>query len=142
MTYAIYCILIVCLLLPIINQKYLAISVLLMALFFYYLHVNCSNTILCKNGNIYLNTNMKLETFQNYIPNNISPYSAAQERSSWNSYCSSNPDNCTLYDNTKPGFIEAGKSLGISNKVIFYKIQIPIAIKQSLPAYGNEINPC
>jgi octopine/nopaline transport system permease protein len=39
----------------------------------------------------------------------------------------------------KPGIIEAGKSLGISNKVIFYKIQIPIAIRQSLPAYGNEI---
>ena len=37
------------------------------------------------------------------------------------------------------GVIEAGKSLGISNKIIFYKIQIPIAIRQSLPAYGNEI---
>ena len=37
------------------------------------------------------------------------------------------------------GYIEAGKSLGISSKIIFYKIQIPIAIKQSLPAYGNEI---
>jgi octopine/nopaline transport system permease protein len=41
--------------------------------------------------------------------------------------------------NNKPGIIEAGKSLGISNKIIFYKIQIPIAIRQSLPAYGNEI---
>ena len=29
--------------------------------------------------------------------------------------------------------------MGIPNKIIFYKIQIPIAIKQSLPAYGNEI---
>ena len=38
-----------------------------------------------------------------------------------------------------PGLKEAGKCLGIPNKVIFYKIQIPIAIKQSLPAYGNEI---
>ena len=37
------------------------------------------------------------------------------------------------------GFIEAGDSLGISKKIIFYKIQIPIAIRQSLPAYGNEI---
>ena len=37
------------------------------------------------------------------------------------------------------GYIEAGKSLGIPSKIIFYKIQIPIAIKQSLPAYGNEI---
>ena len=39
----------------------------------------------------------------------------------------------------KSGFIEAGKSLGLSNKIIFFKIQIPIAIRQSLPAYGNEI---
>ena len=39
----------------------------------------------------------------------------------------------------KTGFIEAGKSLGLSNKIIFFKIQIPIAIRQSLPAYGNEI---
>ena len=29
--------------------------------------------------------------------------------------------------------------VGIPNKIIFYKIQIPIAIRQSLPAYGNEI---
>ena len=45
----------------------------------------------------------------------------------------------SAFQTIKPGFIEAGKSLGIPNKVIFYKIQIPIAIKQSLPAYGNEI---
>ena len=45
----------------------------------------------------------------------------------------------SAFQTIKPGLIEAGKSLGISSKVIFYKIQIPIAIKQSLPAYGNEI---
>ena len=45
----------------------------------------------------------------------------------------------SAFQTIKPGFIEAGKSLGISRKVIFYKIQIPIAIKQSLPAYGNGI---
>ena len=45
----------------------------------------------------------------------------------------------TAFQTIKPGIIEAGKSLGISNKIIFYKIQIPIAIRQSLPAYGNEI---
>ena len=45
----------------------------------------------------------------------------------------------SAFQTIKPGFIEAGKSLGVSRKVIFYKIQIPIAIKQSLPAYGNEI---
>jgi octopine/nopaline transport system permease protein len=43
------------------------------------------------------------------------------------------------FQTIKIGIIEAGKSLGLSNKIIFYKIQIPIAIRQSLPAYGNEI---
>ena len=45
----------------------------------------------------------------------------------------------SAFQTIKPGFIEAGKSLGISSKIIFYKIEIPIAIRQSLPAYGNEI---
>ena len=45
----------------------------------------------------------------------------------------------SAFETIKVGVIEAGKSLGISNKIIFYKIQIPIAIRQSLPAYGNEI---
>ena len=45
----------------------------------------------------------------------------------------------SAFQTIKPGFIEAGKSLGISSKIIFYKIQIPIAVRQSLPAYGNEI---
>ena len=37
------------------------------------------------------------------------------------------------------GYIEAGQSLGISRKNIFYKIKFPLAIRQSLPAYGNEM---
>jgi octopine/nopaline transport system permease protein len=45
----------------------------------------------------------------------------------------------SAFQTIKPSVIEAGKSLGISNRIIFYKIQIPIAIRQSLPAYGNEI---
>ena len=45
----------------------------------------------------------------------------------------------SAFQTIKPGIVEAGKSLGISNKVIFYRIQIPIAVRQSLPAYGNEI---
>ena len=35
----------------------------------------------------------------------------------------------SAFQTIKPGIIEAGKSLGISGKVIFYKIQIPIAIR-------------
>ena len=45
----------------------------------------------------------------------------------------------SAFQTIKPGVIEAGKSLGLPSKIIFYKIQIPIAIRQSLPAYGNEI---
>ena len=45
----------------------------------------------------------------------------------------------SAFQTIKPGIVEAGQSLGISSKIIFYKIQIPIAIRQSLPAYGNEI---
>tara|TARA_B100001057_G_scaffold478529_1_gene549081 strand:- start:1450 stop:2124 length:675 start_codon:yes stop_codon:yes gene_type:complete len=45
----------------------------------------------------------------------------------------------SAFQTIKPGLIEAGQSLGIPSKVIFLKIQIPIAIKQSLPAYGNEM---
>ena len=45
----------------------------------------------------------------------------------------------SAFQTIKPGIVEAGKSLGVSSKIIFYKIQIPIAIRQSLPAYGNEI---
>ena len=45
----------------------------------------------------------------------------------------------SAFQTIKPGYLEAGRSLGISSRIIFTKIQIPIAIKQSLPAYGNEI---
>ena len=45
----------------------------------------------------------------------------------------------SAFETIKPGIIEAAKSLGVSNKIILFKIQIPVAIKQSLPAYGNEI---
>ena len=45
----------------------------------------------------------------------------------------------SAFQTINKSFIEAGDSLGISKKIIFYKIQIPIAIRQSLPAYGNEI---
>ena len=45
----------------------------------------------------------------------------------------------SAFQTIKPGYLEAGRSLGIPSKIIFIKIQIPIAIKQSLPAYGNEI---
>ena len=45
----------------------------------------------------------------------------------------------SAFETIKPGIVEAGRSLGLNKIFIFTKIQIPIAIKQSLPAYGNEI---
>ena len=45
----------------------------------------------------------------------------------------------SAFQTIKEGYIEAAQRLGVTKKITFYKIQIPIAIKQSLPAYGNEI---
>ena len=45
----------------------------------------------------------------------------------------------SAFQTIKKGYIEAGQSLGLSKFKIFTTIQIPIAIKQSLPAYGNEM---
>ena len=45
----------------------------------------------------------------------------------------------SAFETIDKGYIEAGKSLGISKNKIFFKIKLPIAIRQSLPAYGNEM---
>jgi len=45
----------------------------------------------------------------------------------------------SAFETIKKGYTEAGKSLGLKYSAIFYKIHLPIAVKQSLPAYGNEI---
>jgi octopine/nopaline transport system permease protein len=45
----------------------------------------------------------------------------------------------SAFETIKIGYIEAGQSLGLSKEKIFYKIKFPIAIRQSLSAYGNEI---
>ena len=45
----------------------------------------------------------------------------------------------SAFETIDKGYIEAGKSLGIPKNKIFYKIKLPIAIRQSLPAYGNEM---
>ena len=43
------------------------------------------------------------------------------------------------FETVNKGIIEAGQSLGLKANKIFYKIKFPIAIRQSLPAYGNEM---
>ena len=45
----------------------------------------------------------------------------------------------SAFETIDKGYIEAGESLGISKNKIFYKIKLPIAIRQSLPAYSNEM---
>ena len=38
-----------------------------------------------------------------------------------------------------PGEIEAGKAIGMSPVTLFLRIIFPVAIRQALPAYGNEV---
>ena len=45
----------------------------------------------------------------------------------------------SAFETINQGIIEAAKSLGLNNINTFFKIKLPIAIKQSLPAYGNEM---
>ena len=45
----------------------------------------------------------------------------------------------SAFETIQKGVIEAANSLGLSKINIFFKIKLPIAIKQSLPAYGNEM---
>ena len=45
----------------------------------------------------------------------------------------------SAFETINKGFVEAAESLGLNKKNIFFKIKLPIAIKQSLPAYGNEM---
>ena len=45
----------------------------------------------------------------------------------------------SAFETVNIGILEAAKGLGINKINIFFKIKLPIAIKQSLPAYGNEM---
>jgi len=45
----------------------------------------------------------------------------------------------SAFETISKGIIEASKSLGLNRTYTFLKIKLPIAIKQSLPAYGNEM---
>ncbi len=45
----------------------------------------------------------------------------------------------SAFETISKGVVEASQSLGLSKIIIFFKIKLPIAIKQSLPAYGNEM---
>ena len=45
----------------------------------------------------------------------------------------------SAFETINKGIVEAAKGLGLNKIQIFFKIKLPLAIKQSLPAYGNEM---
>ena len=45
----------------------------------------------------------------------------------------------SAFETVNKGIVEAADGLGLSKINTFFKIKLPIAIRQSLPAYGNEI---
>ena len=45
----------------------------------------------------------------------------------------------SAFETVNKGIVEAAKGLGLNKINTFFKIKLPIAIKQSLPAYGNEM---
>jgi len=45
----------------------------------------------------------------------------------------------SAFETINKGILEAAKGLGLNKMQTFFKIKLPLAIKQSLPAYGNEM---
>ena len=45
----------------------------------------------------------------------------------------------SAFETINKGVLEAAEGLGLNKLHTFYKIKLPIAIRQSLPAYGNEM---
>ena len=45
----------------------------------------------------------------------------------------------SAFETVNKGLVEAAKGLGLNKINTFFKIKLPIAIRQSLPAYGNEM---
>jgi len=45
----------------------------------------------------------------------------------------------SAFQTINKGIVEAAKGLGLNKLNTFFKIKLPIAIRQSLPAYGNEM---
>ena len=45
----------------------------------------------------------------------------------------------SAFETIGKGIVEAAESLGLNKKNTFLKVKLPIAIRQSLPAYGNEM---
>ena len=94
-----YLFIIFCLSLVFINRKYLPISLILIALFLYYQRVNNSNVLLSKNGQLYINSYNKVESFQNYVPNQLGTVNLTSNN--WNTLCVDTTVNCENKHMTK-----------------------------------------
>lgn len=42
-------------------------------------------------------------------------------------------------ESVPPGTIEAGRALGLSRPLLYRLVILPLAVRQALPAYGNEV---
>ena len=45
----------------------------------------------------------------------------------------------SAFETINKGIVEAAEGLGINKINVFFKIKLPLAIRQALPAYGNEM---
>ena len=45
----------------------------------------------------------------------------------------------SAFETINKGIVEAAEGLGLNKLNIFFRIKLPLAIRQSLPAYGNEM---
>ena len=45
----------------------------------------------------------------------------------------------SAFETVNKGIVEAAEGLGLNKITTFFKVKLPIAIRQSLPAYGNEM---
>ena len=67
------------------------------------------------------------------------PYSCAILAFTMNTGAYSSEIFRSAFETINKGIIEAASGLGLNKVNTFIKIKLPIAIKQSLPAYGNEM---
>ena len=68
---------------------------LLLVLITFFIHYQNNNKLSMKNGQLYLTTHRNVESFQNFVPNNLS------STENWNDLCVNSPGNCENKDMTK-----------------------------------------
>ena len=67
------------------------------------------------------------------------PYSCAILAFTLNTGAYSSENFRSAFETINKGIVEAAQGLGLSKINTFFKIKLPIAVRQSLPAYGNEM---